>query len=145
MRHFLICLLTVLLLLAGCSGVTSIEIDHIQLMPEPVAYAIMDNYGLDEWAKNPFLLHKKIIGCNEGKRYVDFAEIEGAYYSREEQEFSFALYDIHDVARNFTFCYAWGYTLENISENEAEELVAAAITLGADIKHIDNAVLGDAY
>ena len=139
-------MLALVFITTGCSGTININKKQIELMPRSVALKIFASHGLKDWADNPYF-NNVLPGpfCNEKIRYIKFSDIKGAYYSEPRKRFSFALYGMHDFARNFTFCYGVGYTIDNVSEQQAHELVAAAVTMGARIRIIDKVVLGQSY
>jgi hypothetical protein len=115
------------LLLAACPEKVPIDIGRAELMPESVARQVVERRLGRAWLQRPYL---DLLNCFRGNvEYVSLAEIRSAWYVAHER--SYWLGNYTEMGIN---CNDSSLRLTNVSEEEARELTAALVSLGAGIR-----------
>ena len=120
-------LLFMLSLLVSC-GTLSFDKKQADLMPRSVAMSIFERYGLRKWAENPYLVNLRFLGGRE-REYIEFNEIgsPAVYFP------SLKRLRLSRGAPRLALSHP-EIVFSNVTEDQARELISAAVALGAKIK-----------
>jgi hypothetical protein len=115
------------LFLAACPQQVPVDLGRAELMPESVARRVVERYLTSNWLDRPYL---DLLACfRTGVQYVSMGEIRGAWYVAEERA-----YYISNFSEIVLGCDNASLRVRNVSQEEARELTAALVSLGATIR-----------
>lgn len=119
--------LPLLVLLAGCYHQVAIDVGRAELMPDSVARTVVEQRLGRAWLENPYL---DLLACfRSGVHRLPLREVRAVYYVPDERTAYLANWTEVNMD-----CENASLRVRNISEQEARELAAALVSLGADIR-----------